>query len=196
MSKGSDTRNSILREALDLSSEVGLEGLSVGSLARRVGMSKSGLYAHFESKEDLQCQVLNSAAELFAGKVVTKVLKRPRGLPRVRALFNLWLDWASEELSGGCPFISGATEFDDRSGPVRETLVAHLDNVTAFLSRAVQIAIDEGHFRKNLDPGQFAFDFWAIQLSYHQLSRLMRQGDARRRAKRAFTRLIQDAERE
>ncbi len=147
MSKGNETRNAILRQALDLSTEVGLEGLSVGVLAKQVGMSKSGLYAHFESKEDLQSQVLDAAAALFVDLVVVPALKKPRGLPRVQALFDRWLDWATREHSGGCPFIAAATEFDDREGPVRETLVSHLRDVTGTIARAAGIGLVEGHFR-------------------------------------------------
>jgi AcrR family transcriptional regulator len=193
MSKGEDTRSSILRQALDLSSEVGLEGLSLGSLAKLVGMSKSGLYAHFDSKEDLQSQVLDSTARRFVDVVVAPALKKPRGLPRVKALFERWLGWSTNELSGGCPFIAAATEFDDRSGPVRDTVVAHLRDATGTIARAAQISVEEGHFRANLDLEQFAFDFWAILLAYHQFHRLMRQADARKWANRAFASLIKNA---
>ena len=174
MSKKTDTRTAILRQALDLSSEVGLEGLSVGSLAKRVGMSKSGLYAHFESKEDLQSKVLNTAAEVFVDVVMVRALKKPRGLPRIQALFDLWLEWSSGEHSGGCPFISAATEYDDRPGPVRDTLVAHLNDLQGAIARAARISIEEGHFRNDLDVDQFTFEFWGILSSYHHFARLMR----------------------
>jgi AcrR family transcriptional regulator len=193
MTKGDETRSVILRQALDLSSEVGLEGLTVGALAKQVGMSKSGLYAHFESKEDLQSQVLDAAAALFVDVVVSKALTRPRGLPRVEALFQNWLGWTTEKLSGGCPFIAAATEYDDRPGPVRDTLVGHLLDVIGTIARAAQISVDEGHFRADLDVDQFAFEFWAILLAYHHFCRLMRQDDARKRAKRAFAALIRNA---
>ncbi len=193
MNKKADTRTTILRQALDLSSEVGLEGLSVGSLAKRVGMSKSGLYAHFESKEDLQSQVLHTAAEVFADVVMAPAIKEPRGLPRIQALFDRWLDWSSSELSGGCPFISAATEYDDRPGPVRDTLVAHLSDLTGAIARAARISIEEGHFRDDLDVDQFTFEFWGILLSYHHFARLMRHDEAPERASRAFAGLIGNA---
>jgi len=193
MNKKADTRTAILQQALDLSSEIGLEGLSVGSLAKRVGMSKSGLYAHFESKEDLQAQVLDTAAALFVDVVMVRALKKPRGLPRIQALFDLWIEWSSEELSGGCPFISAATEYDDRSGPVRDTLVAHLRDLTGAMARATRISIEEGHFRKDLDVDQFTFEVWGILLSYHHFARLMRDDDARKRASQAFADLIHSA---
>lgn len=196
MSKGKETRNHILRQALDLSSEVGLEGLTIGALAKRVGMSKSGLYAHFESKEDLQNRVLNAAAERFVDAVLAQAIKRPRGLPRVQALFQRWLEWATEELSGGCPFIAAATEFDDRPGPVRDQLVAHIRDVPKSIARAAQISIEEGHFRDDLDADQFAFEFWGILLAYHNYARLMRRDDARKRASQAFENLIQNSRKE
>lgn len=193
MSKGDETRSAILWQALDLSSEVGLEALSIGMLAKRAGMSKSGLYAHFESKEDLQGQVLDTAAGLFVDRVVAPAIRAPRGLPRVQALFERWLEWSSEAWSGGCPFMGAAAEFDDRSGPVRDTLVIHLERLTDTVARAAQVSIEEGHLRKDLDVRQFAFELWSILLAYHFYSRLMRRGDARHRAERAFATLLRSA---
>ena len=193
MTKGDDTRRSILKQALDLSSEVGLEGLTLGALAKRVGMSKSGLYAHFESKEDLQCQVLDTAAELFVEVVLTRALKEPRGLPRVRALFELWLDWSAEEFSGGCPFIAAATEFDDRFGKVRDRLLIHNRDLLETVARAARIGVEEGHFRADLDADQFAFEFWSTLLAFHHYTRLMRREDARNRASLSLDNLIRNA---
>jgi AcrR family transcriptional regulator len=193
VSKGEETRISILQQALDLSSEVGLEGLTIGALAKRVGMSKSGLYAHFESKEDLQTQVLHTAASLFVDVVVTRALKEPRGLPRVKALFERWLDWTTENLSGGCPFIAAATEYDDRSGPVRDSVVGHLSDAIETIARAARISVDEGHFRADLDADQFAFEVWGVLLSYHYFARLHRCEEARTWACQAFSRIIENA---
>ena len=194
MPKGQDTRSAILRQALDLSSQVGLEGLTIGVLAQRAGMSKSGLYAHFDSKEALQSQVLQTAADLFRKSVFEPAIKMPRGLPRVEALFERWLDWSAESLSGGCPFIAAATEFDDRPGFVRDQLVAHLERVTALISRAAEIAVEEGHFREDLDVKQFAFDSWGVLLSFQHAARLMRADDSRARASRSFQRILKDAQ--
>ena len=194
MAKGDDTRSSILQQALELSAEVGLEGLTIGTLAKRVGMSKSGLYAHFESKEDMQRQVLDAAAVCFVDAVVSPALKKPRGLPRVRALFERWLDWiSSTERKGGCLFIGSATELDDRPGPVRDTLVGHLRDVTGALCRAATIAVEEGHFRDDLDVDQFTFELWGILLAHHHFERLMGNRDARKRSSLAFTALVRRA---
>lgn len=191
--KGETTRSSILRQALDLASEVGLEGLTVGVLAARVGMSKSGLYAHFESKEDLQCQVLDAAAARFVDVVVAPALKEPRGLPRLRAFFTRWLDSFTNGLSGGCPFVGAVVEFDDRPGQVRDRLVSHLRDMLGSFTRAASIAVDEGHLPGSVDVEQLAFEIWGIVLSYHAYARLLDLEDARERAVRAFERLIRDA---
>jgi AcrR family transcriptional regulator len=193
MTKGDETRASILREGLDLTSEIGLEALSLGGLAKRVGMSKSGLYAHFSSKEDLQCQVLDATAELFVDVVLAPALKQSRGLPRLRALFSRWLDWSTKELSGGCPFVAASAEYDDRPGPVRDRLVSHLRDVTETVSRAAAISVEEGHLRKDLDLEQFAFEYWGILLAFHHFCRLMHSTDARAWADRALENLIKNA---
>lgn len=193
MSKSDETRSSILDQALDLSSEVGLEGLSLGTLAKRVEMSKSGLYAHFSSKENLQCAVLDTAAERFIDVVLSPALKQPRGLPRLRTLFQRWLRWEDNELTGGCLFIAAAAEFDDRPGPVRDRLVGHLRDVLGAIARAAQITKEEGHFREDLDVEQFRYDFWGILLSYQHFRRLLQVPEAQDYAHRAFERLIQNA---
>lgn len=193
MSKGEETRRSILRQALDLSSEVGLEGLTFGALARRVGLSKSGLYAHFTSKEDLQGKVLDTAAERFVDAVLSKVLKQPRGLPRVNALYDFWIRWAIKDFSGGCPFMAAATEFDDRHGQVRDRLVGHLRDVLGTIARAAEIAVEEGHFRADLDVQQFSFDFYANLLALHHHARLGLCDDPRALADRGYSNLIKDA---
>jgi AcrR family transcriptional regulator len=196
MSKGRQTRQTILKQALELSTEVGLEGLTVGVLARKVGMSKSGLYAHFASKEDLQSQVLDVAAEHFVEVVIVPALKEPRGIPRLQALFERWLDWATENLSGGCPFISAAAEFDDRSGPVRDTLVAHKHNVLETIARAIRICIQEGHISGILDVDQITFEIWGLLLAHHHYARLMHRKDARDRAVQALQRLLEQAKKD
>lgn len=190
MNKKTNTLNSIMSQALNLSSKVGLEGLTIGSLAKRVGISKSGLYAHFESKEDLQVRVLDSSAERFIEVIVRPTIKMPRGIERVRTMFEKWLEWISGELSGGCPFIAAATEYDDRKGPVRDRLEEHLMNATETIKRAAKISIEEGHFRRNLNTDQFAFDFWAIMFSYHHYLRMLGNVKARSLADRAFEKLL------
>lgn len=194
MSKGEETRAAILEEALAETSRLGLEGLSIGTLARECGMSKSGLFAHFGSKEDLQLQVLRTAIERFAGAVVAPALTRPRGEPRVRALFENWFAWAEASfLPGGCIFIATANELDDRPGPLRDLLVASQEQWLAVIARAARIAQEEGHFRADLDADQFAYEMYAVALAYHHFRRLLRDPGARDRARQAFDDLLRGA---
>ena len=191
MSKGEATRRLILDQALELSSELGLEALSIGVLAKRVGMSKSGLYAHFDSKEALQVQVLHAASSRFVDVVIAPALKEPRGLPRLTALFELWMRWDAEELSGGCPFMSGAVEFDDRPGVVRDTLRGHLRDLLDVVARAARISVEERHLRADLDVELFAFRMWGLLLSYQQYQRMLDHDNAVGLARTAFDELLQ-----
>lgn len=194
MAKGEDTRRAILAEALSLASEVGLDGLSIGLLAERVGMSKSGLFAHFGSKEDLELAVLDEAASRFVDVVVSPALRERRGLPRVRALFERWLTWTDQPfLPGGCVFLHASVELDDKPGPARDRLVATQKDWLETLAHAARIAVEEGHFRKDLDVHQLAFEVFSIAYGYHFLDRLLRDPKAEKRARAAFDRLVDDA---
>lgn len=187
MSKGETTRAAIVEAALATASQVGLEALSLGELAKQVALSKSGLYAHFSSKENLQLAVLARAAEHFVEVVVAPALKMPRGEPRVRALFERWFDWSrASQLPGGCLFIAAASELDDRPGPLRDALVASQRDWLSVLAQAARIAIEEGHFRPGLDPDQFAWEADALILGYHHSARLLQAADAETRARSAF----------
>lgn len=192
MSKGEDTRSQILDQALSMATKVGLEGLSIGTLAKEVEMSKSGLYAHFDSKEALQLQVMENAAERFVAYVVRPALSEPRGLPRIRALFEGWMRWSTAPfLPGGCLFIAIAQEFDDRPGRLRDRLVEMQEDWIETMATAARIAIAEKHFRDEVDPEQFAHDLWSICLAYQYFNRLMRDSNAEQRARAAFESLIQ-----
>ena len=194
MQKGEQTRTAILETALGTASTVGLSGLSIGELARELGMSKSGLFAHFESKENLQLEVLRTAVDHFINTVVAPALRKPRGERRVRALFENWFDWSSRStLPGGCLFISAASEFDDQPGPIREYLVSTQRDWLAVLSHAAGIAVEERHFRPGLDTEQFAHDLYSILLAFHHFSRLLKLPDARERALQSFERLVESA---
>jgi len=193
VSKGANTRRQILERALDASTTLGLEGLTLGALAKEVGMSKSGLYAHFASKEALQCAVLDAAADSFRRSVVVPAVKEPRGRPRLEALFAGWTAWATVEMPGGCPFIGAATEFDDRPGVVRERLLKHLRDLLGAIERAASIAIDEAHFRDDVDVSQFAYEFWANIVAFHHYSRLFRADEARGRARTVFDGMLERA---
>jgi AcrR family transcriptional regulator len=191
MRKGEQTRTLILHEAMDLASQVGLEGLSIGTLAERLDMSKSGLFAHFGSKEDLQILTLKQTQTLFHEQVFSPALKVPRGLPRLRALFSNWLTWLERDLPGGCVMLAASAEYDDRPGAVRDLLVAGQRELRGALAKAIRLAIDEGHLGSRTDPWQLAFELLGIVLAAHHDRRLL--GDTRSlvRAQDAFERLIE-----
>jgi len=191
MRKGQRTREDILGQAVALASAYGLEGLTIGSLADRLGMSKSGLFAHFGSKEDLQLATLKNARERFERIVFSPALAAPRGLPRLRELFRRWLLWADDpHTPGGCVIIGATIEYDDRPGPVRDALVASQQDLRRALARAVEIAVSEGHLRDDTDPQQFGFEFFSIVFAAHHDRRLLRDPDFARHATTAFEALV------
>jgi AcrR family transcriptional regulator len=194
MSKGEATRQAILEHASSLASTVGLEGLSIGKLAEDLKLSKSGLFAHFRSKEALDVQVLEFAASRFVELVIKPALATPRGEPRVRAVFERWLRWPEQSgMRGGCFFVAAATELDDKPGPAREVLVRQQTDWLEIVATVVRTAISERHFSRKVDPEQFAFELYGIMLSYHYAARLLASRDARQRANAAFEGLISRA---
>lgn len=191
MSKGDETRALILDEAMAQASRWGLESLSIGGLAKSVDMSKSGVFAHFDSKEDLQLSVLELAGRRFVECVITPALQAHRGEPRVRALFERWMQWEETKYQpGGCIFIATANELDNRPGPLRDRLVATQRDWLEALATAAGIAVAEGHFREDLDTEQFAYDLYSIILAYHHFHRLLQDPQAEERALKAFDELL------
>lgn len=194
VSKGDETRSTVLGQAITLASTLGLEGVTIGKLAEHVGMSKSGLFAHFSSKENLQLATIEEAVARFVARVVTPALRKPRGEPRVRALLELWLDWSKADfLPGGCIFVAASVELDDRPGPVRDRLIASQKDWVGTIAHAARIAIDEKHFRKDLDCDQFAHEVFSIAYGYHFLRRVGDPAQAERRGHISFERLLADA---
>jgi AcrR family transcriptional regulator len=189
--KGERTRAAILGEALRLVSKAGLDGLTIGTLADATGMSKSGLFAHFGSREELLLAVLAHGQAEFTEVVFQPALAKPRGLPRLRAMFVNWLDWTeSAELPGGCPMIGGATEFDDKPGTVRDMLAGGQRTWIETLKRGVRQAVEEGQFAKDTDPEQIAFEMFGIALVVHHHRRLLGYKKARERALAALESLF------
>jgi len=189
--KGERTRAAILDAALRLVSKAGLDGLTIGTLADATGMSKSGLFAHFGSREDLLLAVLAHGQAQFTEVVFQPAMAKPRGLPRLRAMFVHWLDWTeSAELPGGCPMIGGASEFDDRPGPVRDLLAGGQRTWIETLKRAVRQAIDEDQLAASTDPEQIAFEMFGIALVVHHHRRLLGYPKVRSRALSALDSLF------
>ncbi len=190
--KGERTRTAILDEALRLVSKSGLDGLTIGTLAEATGLSKSGLFAHFGSREELLLAVLAHGQAQFSEVVFQPAIAEARGLPRLRALFVNWLDWTeSAQLPGGCPMIGGAAEFDDKPGAVRDTLASGQRNWAETLKRAARQAIEEGQLAKDTDPEQISFEMFGIALVVHHHRRLLGYRKARERALAALDSLFQ-----
>lgn len=194
VTKGAQTRAAILDEALAQASRAGFESLTIGGLAEASGLSKSGLFAHFGSREELQVAAIELAAARFTETVFLPALKAKRGLPRLRALFDNWMVWTeSSGLGNGCPMQAAAIEFDDRPGPVREAVIEHFARLDRELARAVELAIGQGHFRPDLDVHQFVFELFGIVLACQHGARLFDPRRARERARLAFVRLAASA---
>lgn len=194
VSKGDRTKQAILEEALAQATRLGIEGVSIGQLAKDAGLSKSGLYAHFQSKEELQIQILELATQRYVDMVVKPAMSEPRGEPRLRAMFERWLLWSKAAFQpGGCIFLAAASELDDRPGPVRDWLVADQRKLLAGIRRSASIAVDVGHFRADLDTALFTFQFYSIILSYHHFQRLLDAPEAEQWARQAVDDLCTNA---
>jgi len=192
MRKGELTRAAILDVALELSSRDGLEGLTIGLLADRMNMSKSGVFAHFGSREDLQLEVVKLYHHRFEQEVFFPSVREPRGLPRLQSMFDRWLERVSVEIASGCIYISGAVEYDDRPGPIREELVKMVQAWQGALQRAARQAIDVGHLRPDADADQLVYEMYGLILALHHDARFLRMPGAVERARRGFERLVEN----
>jgi AcrR family transcriptional regulator len=190
MQKGHQTRAAILDAALGLASHMGLEGLSIGALAEVMQMSKSGVFAHFGSREELQISVIREYHTRFEEEVFFPSIVQPRGLPRLRELFERWVRRVSVELDSGCIYISGAVEFDDRPGPVRDALASMVRAWHSALERAIRIAIDEGELRADTEPQQMLFELHGLILALHHDARFLRNPGVLDRARTGFSRVL------
>jgi AcrR family transcriptional regulator len=193
LQKGQQTRAAILDAALALASHIGLEGLSIGALAEVTGMSKSGVFAHFGSREELQISVVTEYHAKFEDEVFLPAMQAGRGLPRLRALFDRWVRRVSVEIDSGCIYISGAVEFDDRPGPVRDALVTMVETWQRALGRAIHAAVSEGHLRADTDVEQLLFEIHGLILALHHDARFLRHAGAVERARAAFERALAHA---
>lgn len=188
--KGERTRGVILERAVALAYRLGLEGVTIGALATEVGMSKSGMYAHFRSKEALQVAVLDAAAQDFAAAVVEPALRAPRGEPRLRALVDRWLACGRDGRPGCCLFVKAGTELDEQPGPVRDRLVALHEQLDDTVARIVAGGVQEGRFRSGTDPRQVAADLYGVILGFSHRHRLLGDPRAEERARAAVDALI------
>jgi AcrR family transcriptional regulator len=191
VSKGEETRERIVDRAWRMASRDGLSGLSIGRLATELGLSKSGLFAHFGSKEGLEVEVLKAAAERFTEQVIRPALQAPRGVARLRKMFKNWLAWVNDPAQpGGCLFLAAGAELDDSPGPQRDFLVAAQSGLRATLAKAARLAVEAGELRPDLDCDQFAFEMQGVVMAYHHSRRLLRDPKAEQHVKAAFERLL------
>ena len=192
MRKGEQTRAAILDVALELASRNGLEGLTIGLLADRMSMSKSGVFAHFGSREDLQLEVVKLYHHRFEQEVFYPSIKEARGLPRLVAMYTRWVKRVSVEIASGCIYISGAVEYDDREGPIREQLVSMVRAWQDALLRSIEQAVEVRHLRADLDAAQLVFEMHGLILALHHDARFLRNPGAVERARAAFERLVEN----
>ncbi|MFD0738203.1 TetR/AcrR family transcriptional regulator [Lysobacter koreensis] len=186
--KGAATREAIIDRAHEIARFCGVEGLSIGPLAQAVGMSKSGVFAHFGSREELQLAVIESAATRFGNAVLIPALSQPRGLPRLRAIMDNWFEWIRGN-AGGCVLMGSVTEYDDRPGPLRDQVVRNEQRWREALGRSIQQAIEAGHLRDG-DAEQYTFELYAFPLTVHHESGLFGYESARRRGEAAVERWL------
>ncbi|MGX7672109.1 TetR/AcrR family transcriptional regulator [Plantactinospora sp. DSM 117369] len=191
MSKGAATRQAVLAEATEVASRLGLGGLTIGSLAARLDMSKSGLFAHFRSKETLHLQVLGYAKDAFTAEVVRPALRAPRGEARMRALFENWVE--SVNVAAACLFVSASTEFDDQPGPVRDQLVADHKDLSDVIAQIFRTGIAEGQFDEAADPERFAHDLHSVMLGAFHARRLLNDPRTETWTRQAFEALLDAA---
>lgn len=190
MRKGELTRAAILEVALQIASRDGLEGLTIGLLADQMHMSKSGVFAHFGSREDLQMEAVKLYHANFEQEVFYPSLQEQRGLPRLEAMFKRWVDRVSIEIASGCIYISGAVEYDDRPGELREQLSSMVTTWQDALLRAVDQAITCQDLKADTDPGQLVFEMYGLILALHHDARFLKIPGSFKRAKNGFQRLI------
>lgn len=188
--KGEATRAAILDAALQVAGREGLEGLTIGVLADGLKMSKSGVFAHFGSREELQLAVLNEYAVRFVADVLKPAVVQPRGLPRLRTMLENWLKLLGRELEQGCLMIAGASEYDDREGSLHDAMVRIVTGWKAELLEAIEQARSAGHLLKSADAEQLAFEIYGLMLAAHQDARLLRSRDGLKRARSGLARLL------
>ena len=190
LQKGQQTKATIVDAALGLATQIGLEGLSIGALAEVTQMSKSGVFAHFGSREELQISVIREYHARFEEEVFYPAMQHPRGLPRLRALFANWMKRTSVEIDSGCIYISGAVEFDDRTGPVRDALASSVMTWHAAMKRALIVARQEGHLRSDVDEEQMLFEIHGLILALHYEARFLKNPGSIDRANAGFDNIL------
>ncbi|MCO4095228.1 MAG: TetR/AcrR family transcriptional regulator [Acidovorax sp.] len=190
LQKGQQTKAAIVEAALGLATHIGLEGLSIGALADVTGMSKSGVFAHFGSREELQISVIREYHTRFEQEVFYPAMSAARGLPRLHALFDNWMKRTSIEIDSGCIYISGAVEFDDRTGPVRDALASSVMTWHGAMRRAIEQCKELGELQTNVDAEQMLFEIHGLILALHYEARFLRNPGSLSRAVTGFHNIL------
>ncbi len=190
LQKGQQTKAVIVEAALGLATHIGLEGLSIGALADVTGMSKSGVFAHFGSREELQISVIREYHVRFEQEVFYPAMNAPRGVARLRAMFDHWMQRTSIEIDSGCIYISGAVEFDDRAGPVRDALASSVLTWLAAMKRAIEQAKELGQLRADVSPDQMLFEIHGLILALHYEARFLQTPGSIDRANAGFDNIL------
>ena len=188
--KGEKTRAMIVQAALEIASRDGLEGLTIGTLADQMQMSKSGVFAHFGAREELQLAVLKEYVHRFVEEVLRPAVAKPRGLPRLEAILQGWVAFLAREMTRGCIMIAGAVEYDDVPGPLREQMVTIITGWKRELVTAIRQSVAEGHLKPPIDAQQLVFEIYGLMLAMHQDARLLRSPDSAKRARAGLRRLV------
>jgi AcrR family transcriptional regulator len=191
-SKGEETRSQILAAAVQQASRSGFESLTIGTLAEKTGLSKSGLFAHFGSKQELQLAALDEAARMFTEEVFMPALKAPRGVKRLRALLENWITWPQRaSLPGGCPVDQATREYIHTPGSMHDAAIDRQKQLDRELTRAVQLAIDTGELSPKTDARQVAFEMVAIVLASYRVIAVRGDDEGLKNARVAFDRLVE-----
>lgn len=190
LQKGQQTKQAIVDAALGLATQIGLEGLSIGVLAEVMHMSKSGVFAHFGSREELQISVIREYFNRFEQEIFAPAMLQPKGLPRLKTLFDNWMKRVAVEIQSGCIFISGAVEFDDRTGPVHDALASSVKTWLKAVFRAVVQAKVCGHLGTDADEQQIAFEIHGLILALHYEARFLKNPGSIERANVGFANIL------
>lgn len=189
MTKGEDTKRAILDAGLKMATQLSLESVTIGNLAKATQLSKSGLFAHFQSKENLQLEILKYAGELFGDRVIIPAIKAKAGVARIKTLVKNWIEWSSQ-ITGGCIFVSSSTEFADRPGKVHDFIIQQQEIWVGSLRRIARSAIQAGDFRSDIDCSQFAFDLYSLLLGFYYYDKLLSKAETKTHQEAALEQLL------
>jgi AcrR family transcriptional regulator len=189
MVREKNTKKAILEKGLEMASNLSLDAITIGGLAKEMNMSKSGLFAHFQSKENLQIEILNYAALSFFEQVIKPSLKIERGIPRIRAIVNNWIKWGAIS-SGGCIFVNATTEFNDRPGNIQNILLAQQKQWMDVLRRIGESAIKAGDIKPDSDCEQFAYDLYSLVLGYYYYDQLLHDPKIEQRKEKSLNQFL------